>query len=542
MPMLGRMMEMPLLISSVLRHAERWHPWVEVVSRTVEGTTVRSSWGEVARRSRRLANALRSLGVQPGDRVATLAWNTHRHLELYFAVSGMGAVLHTINPRLPLDQLRFILQDAGDVVLCFDATFAPLITPAAAAPTPLRHLVALTEAGALPAGAPDGTLAYEALLAAEPEAFEWPELDERTASSLCYTSGTAGHPKGVLYSHRSSVLHSWALALPDSLSLSTRDVTLPVVPMFHVNAWGIPYAAAMVGSKLVLPGPRLDGASVADLIGAERVTNLLGVPTVWMALLQHLEQAGTRLTTVDRVVIGGAAAPPSMIAKFQHDHGATVLHAWGMTETSPLGTVSRLLPVHDALPEAEQLRVQARQGRPIFGVDLRIVDDAGTALPHDGATAGHLHVRGPWVASGYFNREASDTHHDGWFETGDIGSIDALGYLTLTDRSKDVIKSGGEWISTIELENAAMGCAGVRQAAAIGVPHPKWLERPLLVVVRAEGSGVSADDVRRHLESRVVKWWLPDAIEFVEQLPIGPTGKVLKRVLRERFAGYVLPG
>jgi fatty-acyl-CoA synthase len=524
---LGSMMDQPLLISSILRFAERFHGSVEVISRTVEGPIVRTSWGEVARRSRKLANALVRLGIRPGDRVATIAWNTHRHLELYFAVSGIGAVLHTINPRLSPDQLCYVVDHAEDVALFFDATFQPLADAlrTRAGETPIRRFVALSEGD------------YEALIAGESDAFEWPELDERAASSLCYTSGTSGHPKGVVYSHRSTVLHSYAVAMADALGICGRDVTLPVVPMFHVNAWGVPYAAAMVGSKLVLPGPGLDGASLLALIAGERVNLLLGVPTVWLNLLGHAKSVGATLDGVERVVIGGSACSPALIAAFEA-HGATVLHAWGMTETSPVGTVNHLLPKHADLDADAKMAIKAKQGRPVFGIDLRLVDDEGAPVAHDGKTSGHLQVRGWWVASSYFKRDHSDTHHDGWFVTGDIATLDPDGYMQITDRSKDVIKSGGEWISSIDLENSAMSCPGVAQAAAIGHPHDKWSERPLLVVVKAPGADPTREQVLAHLASRLPKWWLPDGIEFVDALPIGPTGKVLKRTLRERFATY----
>ena len=546
--MFGLMMDEPLLISSQIRFAARFHGSVEVVSREVDGSVTRTTWGEVAKRAAKLANALHRLGVQPGDRVATIAWNNHRHLELYFAVSGMGAVLHTINPRLPPDQLLYVVGHAQDSLLFFDTTFTKLAELVGARCVGVGRLISMTDAAGRPAGLHSATgqavLDYEALIAGEPEVYDWPALDERTASSLCYTSGTAGNPKGVLYSHRSTVLHSYAIAMVDALAISASDVTLPVVPMFHVNAWGVPYAAAMTGSKLVLPGPGLDGKSLLELIDQERVTSLLGVPTVWSNLLGHLRGEGRRLTTVKKVTIGGAACPPSMIQAFEQEHGARVLHAWGMTETSPLGTANLMLPKHEGLPYEETLPVKAKQGRPIYGIDLRLVSDEGVVLPHDGESAGHLQVRGPWVASAYFRPgpdEPNDSHKDGWFATGDIATIDADSYMQITDRSKDVIKSGGEWISSIILENAMVGHPGVAGAAAIGLPHPKWGERPLLVVVAALGQSPTVSELRAYLSTRLVRWWMPDAIELIEALPLGATGKVLKRRLRERFAGYVFP-
>jgi 3-(methylthio)propionyl---CoA ligase len=539
--MFGQMMDLPLLISDQIEFAARFHGPTEIVSRTVEGPIHRSSWGDISRRAKKLAHALQKLGVKEGDRVATIAWNTHRHLEVYFAVSGIGAVLHTINPRLPLDQLRYVVDHAEDVALFFDTTFVKLAQVIAKQPNPVRHYLALTDAAHLPpdSGIP-GLRDYEGLIAHEPETFTWPVLDERTASSLCYTSGTAGFPKGVLYSHRSTVLHSYAICMTDALGICAADVVLPVVPMFHVNAWGIPYAAAMTGAKLVFPGPCLDAVNLTELIETEKTTCLLGVPTVWMALLAHARAQGKRFSFVRKVVIGGSACPPPMIEAWEREHGARVIHAWGMTEMSPVGTTGVLLPKHERLDEAERFAVKCKQGRALFGVDMRLIDDDKNVIAHDGKTSGHLQVRGPWVAGSYFKRERDESHQDGWFYTGDIGAIDNDGYLQLTDRSKDVIKSGGEWVSSIDLENAAMCHPCVQHAAAIGVPHPKWQERPLLIVVKAPGKEVERDELRAFLESKLVKWWVPDAIEFVDALPIGATGKVLKRELRQRFADYKL--
>jgi fatty-acyl-CoA synthase len=538
--MLGQMMNQPLLISSQIEFAARYHANVDIVTRGVEGRIRRSSWGQIARRARKLAHALTRLGIKPGDRIATIAWNTDRHLEVYFAVSSMGAVLHTINPRLPPEQLRYIVDHAEDVMLFFDTTFTKLAQFLAMQPNPIRQYVVMTDADHIPRDTPiAGLIDYETLIAAERDEFEWPLLDENTASSLCYTSGTVGYPKGVLYSHRSTVLHSYAIALPDALNFSARDTILPVVPMFHVNAWGVPYAAACVGAKVVFPGPNLDPPSLTELIENERVSCLLGVPTVWMSLLAHLKSIGKTLTTVKKVGCGGSAAPPSLIKGFD-EHGARLIHAWGMTEMSPVGTANVLLPKHDGLDADSALSIRCKQGRPVFGVEMRIVDEHGSELPRDGKTSGHLQVRGPWIASSYFKREHDDAHKNGWFDTGDIGTLDEDGYLQITDRAKDVIKSGGEWVSSIDLENAAMSHPSVAHAAAIAVPHPKWLERPLLVVVKAPGKDVQADELKKFLETKIVKWWLPDAIEFVDALPIGATGKVLKRELRERFADYKL--
>jgi acyl-CoA synthetase (AMP-forming)/AMP-acid ligase II len=538
MTLLGNMMDQPLLISSQLEHAARYHGNVEIITRTVEGPVARSTWAEVARRSKKLANALVRLGVKPGDRVATIAWNTQRHLELYFAVSSMGAVLHTINPRLSMEQFTYVVDHAEDTLLFFDATFLKIAQACYARKSrSVRGYVALSATS--DAGI-DGLLDYEQLLAAESDVFEWPRLDEHTASSLCYTSGTSGEPKGVLYSHRSTVLHSYATCMADTLGLSGADVVLPVVPMFHVNAWGVPYAAAMVGAKLVLPGPGLDGKSLLELIEGERVTSLLGVPTVWMNLLTHMKSTNHVLTHVKKVVIGGSACPASMIEAFERTHHARVIHAWGMTETSPVGTANLMMPKHADLSYDDAMPIKLKQGRAVFGVDLRIVDESGVPLPHDGKRAGDLQVKGPWVARSYFKQDVKGSHQDGWFVTGDIATIDGDAFMQITDRSKDVIKSGGEWISSIDVENAALGCPGVAQAATIGVPSTKWGERPLLVVVKAPGKDVTADEVRAYLETKIMKWWVPDAIEFVDALPIGPTGKILKRALREKFKGVTV--
>lgn len=541
--MFGLMQDRPLLISALLEHAERYHPKVEIVSATCEGPIVRSNYAKLGKRARQLAEALQRLGVKPGDRVATLAWNTHRHVELYFAVSGMGAVLHTVNPRLFPEQIDYIINHSEATVLLFDITFAKLVGEQRAKLGHVQHFIALTDEDHLPQEAGE-VLCYETLVEAEEGSFAWPEFDERTASSLCYTSGTTGNPKGVLYSHRSSVLHSFLVTQTDGLHLSAADATLLVVPLFHVNAWGLPYASAMCGAKLVLPGPKLDGKSIFDLAVAERCTFTLGVPTVWLGLLKHIEDTpGLSVSDLPfkRLMIGGAAAPRAMIAAFQAG-GMRVVHAWGMTETSPVATVCNLLPHHHALDPEAQLDVQVKQGRAVYGVELKITDEDGKVLPHDGQAAGNLFVRGPWIASGYYRGEGGDVlDAEGWFPTGDVAKIDPEGYVTLTDRSKDVIKSGGEWISSIDLENAMMGHPAVQQAAVIGVAHPKWQERPLLIVVRKPGTDPKPAELLDYLSSRVAKWWLPDDVVFIDELPHTATGKVQKLKLRERFKDYVLP-
>jgi acyl-CoA synthetase (AMP-forming)/AMP-acid ligase II len=542
--MRGLMTDSPLLISSLIRHASRVFGDQTLVSRSVEGPIHRTTYLEVETRAKQLARALQQLDVGLGDRVATLAWNTYRHVEVYFAVSGIGAVCHTLNPRLFPEQLLYILRHAGDVLLLVDLTFLPLALKLAPQCPELRGVVALCERSCLPEGIPAEVLVYEELLAAQAAgAFTWPTFDENTASSLCYTSGTTGEPKGVVYSHRSTLLHSFAIALPDMFSLGEHETVLPVVPMFHVNAWGIPYAAAMTGTRLVLPGPKLDGESVYQLLEEEKVTMTAGVPTVWMMLLAYLEQTGKRFSTLKRVIVGGSAAPESMIRAFQEQHGVELRHAWGMTETSPLGTFCSLKPAMKQLPTDQQIAVQRKQGRPAFGVELRIVDDAGKPLPEDGIASGDLQIRGPWVCSAYFKQEGeSPTHHaDGWFSTGDVATLDADAYMQITDRSKDVIKSGGEWISSIALENLAMGFPGVAEAAVIGVAHPQWAERPLLVVVRRPNAEIDTGALLGHIAPHVPRWWLPDAVEFVDSLPHTATGKVSKLLLRQQFKDYTLP-
>jgi 3-(methylthio)propionyl---CoA ligase len=541
----GLMMKTPLAISALIEHADRYHGDTEIVSRRVEGDVHRTTYRELHRRARRLANALAALGVGPGDRVATLAWNGYRHLELYFAVSGAGSVLHTINPRLHADQIAWIVNHAEDAVLCFDVTFMSLIEAIAPACPSVRHWVALADRTRMPTSSVQNLLCYEDLVDSHSDRYAWPEFDEQTASSLCYTSGTTGHPKGVLYSHRSTLLHTMAAALPDALNLSSRDAILPVVPMFHVNAWGLPYAGAMVGAKMVLPGPHLDGKSLYELFEAEQVTVSAGVPTVWQGLLTHMEATGARFSSMNRTVIGGSACPPAMIRRFQQDYGVQVLHAWGMTEMSPLGTVCTFKATHLRDSAEARLALQSKQGRVIFGVDMKIVGVDGNDLPWDGEAFGDLLVRGPCVLREYYREAASPLRIDGdgrgWFPTGDVATIDADGYMEITDRSKDVIKSGGEWISSIELENIAVAHPAVAMAACIAAPHPKWDERPLLVIVKRAGSELTRDELLAHYEGKVARWQIPDDVVFVESIPLGATGKMLKARLREQFRDYRLP-
>ncbi len=542
--MLGLMQDRPLLISSLITHAARCHGGVEIVSRTCEGETIRTNWRDLSRRVAKLANALRRMGIKPGDRVASLAWNTHRHLELYFAVSGIGAVLNTVNPRLFPEQIEYIVNHAENRALFFDITFAAQVATLQSRFTTIERYVALTSQPHVPLEMGDAT-AYEELIAGEPDEITWPDLDERTASSLCYTSGTTGHPKGVLYTHRSTILHSLMVCTVEGFSLSSQDSVLLAVPLFHVNAWGIPYASAMCGAKLVLPGPRLDGKSLFEMAVDEGCTFSLGVPTVWLGFFQHIDATpGIDLKSLrlQRVVIGGSAAPRATIERFRRELGVFVIHAWGMSETSPVATVGNLLPKHRRLSENEQIDVQVRQGRMVFGVELKIVDSDGNVLPQDGSIAGDLYVRGPWVTAGYFKGVGGDMlDRDGWFPTGDVAKIDSDGYVILTDRSKDVIKSGGEWISSIDLENAAVAHPDVKEAAVIGLPHPRWQERPFLIVVLNDGAKLDAAALLDFLKPRVAKWWLPDDVAFVADLPHTATGKLLKSKLREQFKDHVLP-
>jgi 3-(methylthio)propionyl---CoA ligase len=541
--MLGLMQSQPLLISSLIEFADKHHSDTEIVSRRVEGDMHRYTWSDVAKRSRQVANALDGMKLGFSDRVATLAWNGYRHLELYFGVSGSGRVLHTLNPRLHPDQVVWIANHAEDQVLCFDMSFLPLVQAVHARCTTIKHYVAMCDADKLPAdsGIPN-LISYEAWMGKQSTSYAWPEFDENSASSMCYTSGTTGNPKAALYSHRSTTLHAYAAALPDVMCLSARDSVLPVVPMFHVNAWGIPYSAALTGCKLVFPGPALDGKSIYELLESEKVSYAAGVPTVWQMLLSHMKPAGLKFSTLKRTVIGGSACPPAMIHAFQEDYGVEVLHAWGMTEMSPLGTLCTLKNKHLSLPKDEQMKIRLKQGRAIYGVDMKIIGEDGQEQVHDGKAFGDLLVKGPWVVREYFKGEGGNPlTADGWFPTGDVATIDPDGFMQITDRSKDVIKSGGEWISSIEIENIAMAHPAVLMAACIGMPHPKWDERPIVAVVKRPGMDVTRDELIKFYDGKTAKWQMPDDVVFVDVIPLGATGKMLKTRLREQLKDYKLP-
>ena len=545
--MLSLIQDRPLLISSLIDFAAEFHGDREIVTQTVEGPLHRSNYRELQRRSKQAANALIAMGVETGDRVATLAWNTYRHMELYYAVSGIGAVLHTINPRLFPEQIEYIANHAEDKFLFFDSTFLPLVEKVAPHLKSVKGYILMTDREHMPAQTTlPNLICYEDWINAQTSELTWPAFDERTASSLCYTSGTTGNPKGVLYGHRSTVLHSYAVCMRDGLGLSTMDNALVIVPLFHANAWGVPYGAAMCGAKLVLPGPHLDGKSICNLLTGEDCNFSLGVPTVWLNFFSYLDanpDVDRSRIRLERVVIGGSAAPRAMIERFATEFDTFVLHAWGMTEMSPLGTVGTLLHKHKDLPLQQRLDYQCKQGRAVYGVDLKIEDDNGNPLPHDGKSSGNLKVRGPWITNGYFKEEGGRVlDQDGFFTTGDVANLDADGYMQITDRAKDVIKSGGEWISSIDLENAAVGHPEIQEAAVIGLPHPKWQERPLLLVVRKPGSSLDKDGVLRFLADRIVKWWMPDDVVFVDELPHTATGKLLKTKLRDQFKDYRLPG
>jgi 3-(methylthio)propionyl---CoA ligase len=543
--MLGLMQDRPLMISSLIEHAATFHPDTEIVSRLPEGPIRRTNWAGVREVSKQVANALTQLGIQPGDRVGTLAWNSDRHLALYYGVSGSGAVLHTVNPRLFADQITYIINHAEDQVLFFDITFARLVEQLAPQLKTVRAFVAMTDREHMPDIDVPELLCFDELIGSQSTAYTWPGFDERSASSLCYTSGTTGNPKGVLYSHRSTMLHALTAIARDNFDVHSGSSVLVVVPMFHANAWGSPYTAPMVGARLVLPGPHVDGGSIYQLMRDEHVNITQGVPTVWMMLFSYLDEhpeIDPHEIDLQYAGVGGAALSASMIERFERDFGAESVQGWGMTETSPLCVIGRLRTKHAELPAEEQLKLKLKQGHGIWGVDLKIVDDDGRPLPWDGKAFGEVFVRGPWIASGYFKGEGGDKlDSEGYFPTGDVATIDPEGYVHLVDRSKDVIKSGGEWISSIDLENAATGHPAVAEAAVIGVPHPKWQDRPLLLVVVRPGHTVTREELIDYLSGEVAKWWLPNDVVFVDELPHTATGKLSKMKLREQYRDHQLP-
>ena len=537
--MFGLMQDKPLLISSLIEFAAKNHGDEEIVSRTIEGPIHRYTYKDCDSRCRKLAGVLTKLGVKMGDRVGTLAWNGYRHVELYFGVAGMGAVCHTINPRLFTEQIAYIVNHAEDRYIFTDLTFIPILEKLSGSLPKVEGYVIMTDRGHMPDTPLPNALCYEELMAAVDDDYPWPVFDERTASSLCYTSGTTGNPKGVFYTNRSTVLHSFAVCTADGLALSSASVVMPVVPMFHANAWGTPYAAAMCGAKMVMPGSQMDGKSIYELMEREKVTLSAGVPTIWMMLLAYVKEHSKTFSSMQRTVIGGSAVPRSMIETFRNDYGVDVLHAWGMTETSPLGTACNFKRKHQGLSNEEKNALNVKQGRALYGVELKLENDDREEVAWDGKTSGKLFIRGPWITSGYFkgeNPEAVD--EDGWFDTGDVCTIDPDGFMQITDRAKDVIKSGGEWISSIDLENEVVGCPGIAEAAVIGVPHPKWDERPLVLAVKEKDAQVTKKDVLDHIKKSLAKWQMPDDVVFVEELPHTATGKLLKTKLRDQYKGY----
>jgi fatty-acyl-CoA synthase len=540
--MLGLMQQWPLTVDHMLDHANNWHGDREVITRSIEGPIVRSSYSAIHVRAKRVSNALSGLGVKPGDRIATMAWNSGRHMEIWYGVMGMGAVCHTLNPRLFAEQLVYIINHAEDRIIFVDLTFVSILQAIREQLPKLEHVVVMTDREHMAGVTYPGALCYEDVLEqASPDAI-WGGFDENTACGLCYTSGTTGNPKGVLYSHRSNFLHTLVGLQSDVLGLSGRDVILPIVPMYHANAWGIAFNAPAIGAKLVMPGAKMDGESICDLIEQEGVTFSAAVPTVWQGALQHLRATGRRFTTLKRCVIGGSAVPEALVRAFRDDYGVEVTHAWGMTETSPLGTQATQTARTAQLSEEEQLKFSLKQGRTPLGVEMKLTNDEGARLPHDGETFGRLKVRGPFVVREYFKGDGGDIlDSEGYFDTGDVATIDDYGFMQITDRAKDVIKSGGEWISSIEIENIAAGHPKAALAAVIGIAHPKWDERPLLLVKLQPGQTATKEEFLAFLEGKIAKWWMPDDVVFVDDIPLGATGKIDKKLIRKSFETYVLP-
>ena len=538
--MQGLMMDHQLMISDLIEHVDKNHSHQEIVTRETTGEIHRYSWADCAKRVRKLANALLAAGVKPGDRVATIAWNNYRHIEIYYAVSGIGAIVHTINPRLDPKQIAWMIGHAEDSYLFFDTTFAPIVHGIGAFAPTVKKWIAMCGPDHVPEGATP-VECYEDFIADASDEISWPRFDENTACTLCYTSGTTGNPKGVLYSHRSTILHAWAACAKDVVGLSAVDSVLAVVPMFHISAWGLVYSCAMMGAKMVMPGPGLDGKNLVDMIRAEEVTYMLGVPTVWMGILNHLKEVGGTLPSVKMALVGGSALPRSLLLAYEEELGIPMKQGWGMTETSPLGVTNSPLPGDEKLSREELIQRKLLAGRAIFGVEMRIVDDEGKILPRDGKAEGHLQVRGPWVAKAYYKMDTSDAFtDDGWFKTGDVAALHPDGFMEITDRSKDVIKSGGEWISSIEVENAAMDHPDVAMAACIGVHHDKWQERPLLIVQPVPGKTPDKDEIKKCVAAKCAKWWIPDDVVYKDELPIGATGKVLKRKLKDEYKDFSL--
>jgi fatty-acyl-CoA synthase len=541
------MQNWPLVMPTILDHAMRYHGEREFVTRSVEGPIHRTNWAQIHSRARKAAKALERAGIKPGDRVGTLAWNTWRHVEAWYGIMGMGGVCHTVNPRLFPEQIVYIVNHAEDRAIFVDLTFLPILEKIAAQIGKVEKVIVLTDGRNMPQTTLKNVVAYEDFIGAVDDDYRWVKVDENQACGLCYTSGTTGNPKGVLYSHRSNVIHGLMANSADVFCLRSTDSVLPVVPMFHANAWAIAFAAPMAGAKLVMPGAKMDGASIFELLETEKVSVSAAVPTVWMMLLQYLESNNLKLSTLKRVAIGGAACPPTIIEKFERNYGVEVSHAWGMTELSPIGTIGSFKSGMEELPWEEKLKIKSKQGRTIYTVEMKITDDAGKDMPHDGKAFGNLLVKGPSISRAYFKNEGGRhgtneiLDKDGWFDTGDIATIDHLGFMHITDRAKDVIKSGGEWISSIDIENTAVGCPGIAEAAVIGVPHPKWDERPLLICIKKTGASVTKEDVLGFLHGKIAKWWMPDDVVFVSEIPHTATGKIQKVELRQQFASYKLP-
>src|SRR5579871_2429315 len=540
--MQGSMQTWPLTVDKIIDHAKNWHGDREVVGRSLEGPIVRTTWGQIHERARKLSNALLGMGVKQGDRIGTMAWNSARHIEAWYGIMGIGAVCHTLNPRLFADQLCYIMNHAEDRILFVDLPFLPILKEHIGKLPKVERVVVLTDRDHMRQADFEGALCFEDLIEQHSSDVRWGGFDERTPCGLCYTSGTTGNPKGVLYEHRSTYLHTLITLQADAMGLSGRDAVLAVVPMYHANAWGLNFSAPAAGAKLVLPGSKMDGASIFELLETEKVTFSAAVPTVWQMLLQHLRAENLKPTTLKRVVIGGSAVPEALVRAFRDDYGVDVVHAWGMTETSPLGTLSSPSAAVAAMDPERQLQFKLKQGRPPAGVELKLTDDDGNPLPHDGTTFGRLKVRGPYVVGAYFRGDGGEIlDEEGYFDTGDVATIDKYGYMQITDRAKDVIKSGGEWISSIEIENLAAGHPKAALAAVVGVQHPKWDERPLLLVKLRDGETATKEEFLKFLEGKIAKWWMPDDVVFVDDIPLGATGKIDKKLIRDGLKDYVLP-